>query len=104
MKTTVTLRHWLVGALTMLAASTALVQGLAPTSAGTAMLSYFLPVAGAVRAEVYDVAGRRVVGLAARERQVVGPHTLAVPALAPGLYTVRLEHEGGAAYRKLVVE
>jgi hypothetical protein len=73
-------------------------------TAGTATLSYFLPVGGAVRAEVYDAVGRRVVGLAAGERQTAGPHTLAVPALAPGLYTVRLEHEGGAAYRKLVVE
>ena len=73
-------------------------------TAGTATLSYFLPVAGGVRAEVYDAVGRRVVSLAAGERQVAGPHTLAVPALAPGLYTVRLEHEGGAAYRKLLVE
>ncbi|MDQ2770856.1 MAG: T9SS type A sorting domain-containing protein, partial [Bacteroidota bacterium] len=73
-------------------------------TASTATLSYFLPVAGAVRAEVYDAVGRRMVDLAAGERQSAGPHTLVVPALAPGLYTVRLVHDGGTAYRKLVVE
>lgn len=74
-------------------------------TAGTAILSYFLPAAGAVRAEVYDALGRPVVRLAVGgERQAAGPHTLAVPALRPGLYTVRLTHEGGAVYRKLVVE
>ena len=62
---------------------------------GTATLSYFLPVTGAVRAKVVDAVGRRVVGLAAGERQVAGQHTQAVLALAPGLYTVRLKHEGG---------
>jgi hypothetical protein len=73
-------------------------------TAGTATLSYFLPAAGAVRAEVYDAVGRRVVRLANGERQAAGPHTLAVPALRSGLYTVRLTHAGGAVYRKLVVE
>jgi hypothetical protein len=47
--------------------------------------------------------GRPVLRLAAGERQADGPHTLAVPALPPGLYTVRLMHEGGAAYSKLVI-
>jgi hypothetical protein len=73
-------------------------------TAGVATLSYYLPTAGAVQAEVYDAVGRRVVRLAGGERQLAGPHTLAVPALAPGLYTVRLSHETGTAYRKLVVE
>jgi len=73
-------------------------------TASTATLSYYLPVASAVQAEVYDGVGRKVVSLAVGERQLAGPHTLAVPALAPGLYTVRLTHNAGTAYRKLVVE
>lgn len=73
-------------------------------TAGTATLSYFLPVSSAVSAEVVDAVGRRVVSLVAGERQVAGPHALTVPALVPGLYTVRLMHEGGTAYRKLVVQ
>ena len=48
---------------------------------------------------MYDAVGRKMVSLAAGERQVAGPHTL-----APGLYTVRVKHEGGVAYCKLVVE
>ncbi|MDO7846279.1 CehA/McbA family metallohydrolase [Hymenobacter sp. M29] len=72
-------------------------------TAGTATLSYFLPVASAVRAEVMDALGRRVEVLATGEQQVAGPHTLTVPALAPGLYTVRVEYGSGTAYRKLVV-
>jgi hypothetical protein len=64
----------------------------------------YLPAASTVRAEVHDAVGRKVVGLADGERQLAGPHTLAVPALAPGLYTVRLTHDAGMAYRKLVVE
>ncbi|WP_046245427.1 CehA/McbA family metallohydrolase [Hymenobacter terrenus] len=73
-------------------------------TAGTATLSYYLPKGDVVRAEVYDAVGRQVVSLAAGERQVAGPHTLAVPALVPGLYTVRLAYDGGTDYRKLVVE
>lgn len=71
-------------------------------TAGTATLSYYLPAAGAVRAEVYDLVGRKVVGPAAGERQLSGPHTLDVPAL--GLYTVRLKYADVEAYRKLIVE
>ncbi|MFC7670671.1 T9SS type A sorting domain-containing protein [Hymenobacter humi] len=73
-------------------------------TAGTATLSYFLPAGSTVRAEVYDAVGRRVVSLANGERQAAGPHTLAVPALRPGLYHVRLTYEGRTAYRKLLVE
>ena len=73
-------------------------------TAGLATLSYFLPAASPVSAAVYDAVGRRVVTLAATAPQGAGPHTLAVPALAPGLYTVRLTHAGGAAFRKLLVE
>jgi hypothetical protein len=57
-------------------------------TAGTATLSYYLPAASAVRAEVVDATGRKVVSLATGQQQVAGPHTLAVPALAPGLYTL----------------
>ncbi|MDO7850398.1 T9SS type A sorting domain-containing protein [Hymenobacter convexus] len=73
-------------------------------TAGTATLSYYLQTAGVVQAEVVDAVGRRVVSLATGERQLAGAHTMAVPALTPGLYTVRLTHEAGTAYRKLVVE
>ncbi|MFC6225628.1 T9SS type A sorting domain-containing protein [Hymenobacter artigasi] len=73
-------------------------------TAGPATLSYYLATAGAVQAEVVDAVGRQVVGLVDEERQGAGPHTLAVPALVPGLYTVRLSFPGGTAYRKLVVE
>ena len=73
-------------------------------TAGTATLSYYLPTAGAVQAEVFDAVGRRVVRLTKDERQGAGSHTLAVPALVPGLYTVRLLYDGAAVYRKLTVE
>ena len=72
-------------------------------TAGTATVSYYLPVAGAVQAEVVDVVGRKVVSLASQP-QLAGPHTLTVPALRPGLYTVRVTTPVGTAYRKLVVE
>lgn len=73
-------------------------------TAGTATLSYCLPKASTVRTEVLDAVGRKVLSLATGEHQVAGPHTLTVPALVPGLYTVRLAFDGGTAYRKLVVE
>ncbi|MCI1189803.1 CehA/McbA family metallohydrolase [Hymenobacter sp. DH14] len=86
-------------------AATAVALAVFPNpTAGAATLSYFLPAAGAVTAEVLDNLGRRVLRLAAGERQAAGPHTVAVPALPAGLYTVRLTHEGGAAYQKLVVQ
>ena len=55
-------------------------------------------------AEVVDAIGRKVVSLATGQQQVAGPHTLAVPALAPGLYTVQLTYNAGTAHRKLIVE
>ncbi|GAB3879292.1 hypothetical protein GCM10028824_42510 [Hymenobacter segetis] len=73
-------------------------------TAGTATLSYFLPAGSVVRVEVIDAVGRRVVSLVNGERQLAGPHTLVVPALGPGLYHMRLIHESGTAYRKLLVE
>ena len=73
-------------------------------TAGTATLSYYLPAASAVCAEVVDAIGRKVVSLATGQQQVAGPHTLAVPALAPGLYKVQLTYNAGTAHRKLIVE
>jgi hypothetical protein len=73
-------------------------------TAGAATLSYFLPAAGAVTAEVLDALGRRVARLATGDPQAAGPHALAIPALRPGFYTVRLAHPGGTATRRLAVE
>ena len=73
-------------------------------TAGTATSSYCLAKVSAERAEVLDAVGRKVASLAAGERQLAGPHMLAVPKLAPGLYKVQLRHEGAVAYRKLMVE
>jgi hypothetical protein len=74
-----------------------------PTT-GTATLSYYLVAAAQVQAAVFDALGRRVVTLTDGEQQAAGPHTLRVPALRAGLYTVRLRQNGAAEYRKLVVE
>ena len=73
-------------------------------TAGPATPSFFLAAGGAVRAEFVGVLGRPVRVLAAEQLQPAGPHTLPVPALAPGLYTVRFAHAGRVTYRKLVVE
>ena len=73
-------------------------------TAGTATLSYYLPAASAVRADIVDAIGRKVVSLATGQQQVAGPHTLAVPAMTPGLYTVQLTYNVGTAHRKLIVE
>jgi hypothetical protein len=70
----------------------------------TATLSYFLPTAARVSAEVFDAVGHRVATIIQGELQPGGPHTLAVPALQTGLYTVRLLHDGTAEYRKLLVD
>ena len=71
---------------------------------GPATLSYFLPATGPVSAEVYDAVGRIVNRLAVAEQQAQGPHTLTVPALVPGLYTVRVTYRGQAIFRKLLVQ
>ncbi|MGI4873084.1 MAG: T9SS type A sorting domain-containing protein [Janthinobacterium lividum] len=73
-------------------------------TAGTATLSYYLPTTATVSAQVFDALGRQVVAITGEQLQAAGPHTLPVPALRAGLYTVRVLHEGVAAYRKLVVE
>jgi len=73
-------------------------------TAGVSTVSYYLPEAALVSAEVLDLTGRRVRALAAGERQAAGPRTLAVPTLGAGLYTVRVVVDGVMSYRKLVVE
>ena len=73
-------------------------------TAGVATLSYYLPTAASISADVTDALGRHVAMITSGERQAAGPHTLAVPALPAGLYLVRLLHDGVAEYRKLVVE
>jgi hypothetical protein len=73
-------------------------------TAGAATLSYYLPTAATIRADVSDALGRPVAVVTSGERQAAGPHTLAVPALRAGLYLVRLVHDGVAEYRKLLVE
>jgi hypothetical protein len=73
-------------------------------TAGAATISYYLPMAASISADVTDALGRRVATVTSGERQAAGPHTLAVPALPAGLYLVRLLHDGVAEYRKLLVE
>ena len=77
-----------------------------PADAGRPVtLSYFLPTATPVRAELLDALGRPVLTLATGQLQPAGPHTLDVPTqgLAAGLYTGRLCGAGAPVYRKLVV-
>jgi hypothetical protein len=74
-----------------------------PTT-GTATIAYSLSNATSVTADVADALGRRVVTIAADQHQEAGPHKLSVPALAQGIYLVRLLHDGVAEYRKLAVE
>ena len=65
---------------------------------------YYLPAAGPIHAQVVDAMARPVARLATGKTQRTGPHTLAVPPLAPGLYIVRLVAGGTTAYQKLVVD
>lgn len=73
-------------------------------TASAATLSYYLPTAARISAEVTDALGRPVATVTSGERQAAGPHTLTVPTLPAGLYLVRLVHDGITEYRKLVVE
>ena len=74
-----------------------------PTASG-ATLAYSLPTAANVRAEVVDAIGRQVALMTSGITQPAGAHTLAVPALRPGLYTIHLRWDDKSAYRQLVVE
>ena len=68
-----------------------------PVGGGALTVPLALPVAGRVALVVYDVLGREVARHAAD--YAAGRHeaTLAVRALAPGLYVVRASTEGGDA-------
>jgi hypothetical protein len=89
---------------TTLAASELALTLFSNPTAGAATLSYFLPTAASISADVTDALGRHMAIVTSGERQAAGPHTLAVPALPAGLYLVRLLHNGVAEYRKLLVE
>jgi predicted outer membrane repeat protein len=78
-------------------------------TAGAVTLTFALPAAGAVRAAVYDVAGRRVRVLV-HESFEAGEHAIRWNGsddddrpVAGGLYFVRVEAAGRAAVRKVVV-
>ncbi len=68
-------------------------------------LSYFLPAATPLTADVLDALGRSVLTLSASQFQPAGPHTLTVPTntLPPGLYTIRVLAAGTLTHRKLVI-
>jgi hypothetical protein len=71
---------------------------------GGATLTYQLPAAATVSAEVVDAVGRPVATILPGATQAMGSHTLTVPALQPGLYLVHLRCNGKSAYCQLVVE
>ncbi|WP_426491293.1 T9SS type A sorting domain-containing protein [Hymenobacter sp. 102] len=75
-------------------------------ASGSATLSYYLPTAASVTAEVLDLAGRTVTVLTSRQRQSAGPQTLPVPTstLPAGVYLVRVQHEGNTSVLRLLVQ
>jgi hypothetical protein len=74
-----------------------------PTLSGSTF-SYRLSSAARINVEVLDALGRSVAQLAVEKQQVAGIHTLAVPALASGLYTVRLQCDGSSSYCHLQIQ
>ncbi len=79
-------------------------------SRGTCTFAFALPEAGRVRAEVFDLAGRRVARLANDEMLTPGLHSLtwngrqsSGARLASGVYLVRVSTGKGSATRKLVI-
>jgi hypothetical protein len=73
----------------------------------TTAIEFELAVAGRVRIDVYDVAGRHVARIADGLREA-GPHRVTWEAgvigrAGPGLYFVRLEAGGRTARRSLVL-
>jgi hypothetical protein len=71
-------------------------------TAGAATVAFDLAEASDVRAEVLDVLGRRVATLA-QGPAAAGPVRLAVPALSPGLYFVRVQTAEGTSSARLTV-
>ncbi len=81
-------------------ASALALAGPNPTRSGEA-IRFTMP-AGRVRLAVVDLLGREVAVLAEGER-AAGAYAAAMPALAPGLYVLRLEAAGGTASRRVAV-
>jgi hypothetical protein len=75
-------------------------------SRGRAAIAFTLPTAGAVSLEVLDIAGRRV-----RSRQLdglaAGEHVVSLgagePALPPGVYLLRIGHDGKSSVSRFCV-
>ncbi|RSK46102.1 CehA/McbA family metallohydrolase [Hymenobacter perfusus] len=89
------------------AAQPELALELFPNPASTsAILSYYLPVASTVEADVLDLAGRTVAVLRSAQWQSAGPHTLSVPthSLPAGVYVVRLRQAGTLSVQRLLVQ
>jgi hypothetical protein len=78
--------------------------GLQPQPAfGALRVAFELPRAGAVRFQMFDVAGRRVVDRR-WETLAAGAHVEALGvSLAPGVYSMRLEHAGDVRLGRGVV-
>jgi hypothetical protein len=77
---------------------------------GEATLHFVLPAAGRVVVEAFDAAGRRVARLLEDEAAAGGPRSVrwsgrddAGRALAPGLYFLRLVHQGEQATARVVI-
>jgi hypothetical protein len=78
--------------------------------AGPMSLEFQLPARTAVRAEVLDVAGRRIATLVDRASMAAGTHRLTWTGrgsnghrVAPGVYLIRLEADPASATRRIVV-
>lgn len=71
---------------------------------GAVRVRYTLPTPGPVHLDVFDALGRHVATLAAGE-QPSGAHTALLDAssLAPGVYLVRLSHDGNTRMQRLTV-
>jgi hypothetical protein len=81
----------------------ALYQNVPNPARAAATVAFSVPAACEVALVVFDVAGRKVASH--RTRASAGENDLAVDvsSLPPGVYTYRLEAEGEAATRKMVV-
>ena len=81
--------------------------GLAPNPAsGTTSLHYELPAPANVRVTVTNLLGATVYAPAPADRQLAGPHELALPVSgwAPGVYLVRLSTGTDQQTTRLVVQ
>ncbi len=87
-----------------LKASFALAQNAPNPARSATTITFTLPAAGDARITVYDLAGRKIKEALAGSA-TAGENRVAVDvsALAPGVYTYRLEAAGAAATRRMVV-